>query len=86
MPSYVFLRKIKFQYIQVPKGKREAYLAGLLQQRKISQALIFCSRRQDIYAVTGFLRNMGLKSEAYYGNQEQRERANILKRFKERHR
>ena len=79
------LRNIRFQYIQVPKGKREAYLAALLKQKNIRQALIFCSRRQDIYAVNGFLRNTGLKSEAYYGNQEQRERANILNRFKEGH-
>ena len=79
------LRNIRFQYIQVPKGKRETYLAALLKQQNVAQALIFCSRRQDIYAVTGFLRNMGLKSEAYYGNQEQRERANILNRFKEGH-
>jgi ATP-dependent RNA helicase DeaD len=79
------LKNISFRKIEVKKGRRARYLAGLIQQENVAQALIFCSRRQEIHTVTGFLRNLGLKAEAYYGNQEQHERANILRRFKEGH-
>ena len=79
------LRNIAFFAVSTEGGKREPYLAGLLAQEKIGKALIFCARREDIYATTGFLRNCGFKAEAYYGNQEQQERLNILKRFKEDH-
>ncbi len=79
------LKNIKFGYVKIKKGKQAAYLAGLLEQRNISKALIFCSRREEIHAVTGFLRNYGKKAASYYGMLEQRERANILQRFKEGH-
>ncbi|MEZ4849182.1 MAG: DEAD/DEAH box helicase [Bacteroidia bacterium] len=79
------LKNISFHKINVKKGRRAGYLAGLISQEKVSQALIFCSRRQEIHTVVGFMRNLGLKAEAYYGNQEQNERDNILQRFKEGH-
>jgi len=79
------LRNIKFFAVQTEGGQREPYLAGLLEAEKIGKALIFCPRRDDIFATTGFLRNCGFKAESYYGNQEQKERLNILKRFKEDH-
>lgn len=78
------LRNIRFSYTRV-RGKREAFLVGLLKEQEIKQALIFCGRREDLYGVTGLLRNCGYKAEAYYGNQEQRERINILKRFQDGH-
>ncbi|MCL4155659.1 UNVERIFIED_CONTAM: hypothetical protein GTU68_007553 [Idotea baltica] len=79
------LQHIQFGLTVVKKGQREPYLAGLLKGRKIPQALIFCGRRKEIYGITGFLRNCGYKAEAYYGDQEQNERENILARFKEGH-
>ena len=79
------LHNIRFTYAQVKKGQRESYLAGMLKQYEISKALIFCARRQDIQAVTRFLRNVGFRAEAYFGSQEQTERQNILKRFRDGH-
>lgn len=81
----IVLKNIKFSFVPIQKGQREAYLAGLLEEKEIPQALIFCGKRQELYAVTGFLRNAGFRAEAYYGDQEQKERTNILQRFKEGH-
>lgn len=80
-PRQVF-RNIRFWNVQA-MGKREQALATLLHTQKIDKALIFCSRRDDINALTGFLRNFGLRAEAYHGSQEQQERANILARFRD---
>ena len=79
------LRNIKFFVSQVAKGKRETHLAGLLYQEKIKKALIFASRREEIFGLTRFLRSCGLKAESYYGNLSQEERAHILSRFKDDH-
>lgn len=79
------LKSIKFHSITVQEGQRTAYLAGLLESRKIKTALIFCGRREEVQTITGFLRNCGWMAEAYYGSLEQQERANILARFKEGH-
>lgn len=79
------LKNIKFHSIKVQEGQRTAYLAGLLESRKIKTALIFCGRREEVQTITGFLRNCGWMAEAYYGSLEQQERANILARFKEGH-
>ncbi|MEL6675418.1 MAG: DEAD/DEAH box helicase [Bacteroidota bacterium] len=79
------LRNIKFGFVKVKKGQRHSYLVGLLKQQEIGKALIFCGRREQIQTTVGFLRNCGMRAEAYYGNQEQNERANILRRFKEDH-
>ncbi|MEM7372927.1 MAG: DEAD/DEAH box helicase [Bacteroidota bacterium] len=78
------MRNIRFSYTRV-RGKREAFLIGLLTAQEINKALIFCGRREDLYGITGLLRNCGYKAEAYYGNQEQQERLNILRRFQEGH-
>lgn len=77
------LRNIKFFVSQVAKGQRETHLAGLLQQEKIKKALVFASRREEIFGLTRFLRSCGLKAESYYGNLSQEERGHILSRFKE---
>ncbi|MEO0468666.1 MAG: DEAD/DEAH box helicase [Bacteroidota bacterium] len=79
------LKNLRFHLVKAKKGQREAMLAGLIQQEALSQALIFCGKRADIYGITGFLRNLGYKAEAYYGDQEQNERNNILQRFREGH-
>jgi len=79
------LRNIGFSFIRIHKGRREAYLLGLFEAKEIHQALIFCRRREDVHGLTSFLRNCGLKAEGYYGSQEQRERTNILQRFREGH-
>lgn len=79
------LRNIYFAYIKPELGQTERYLLGLIEQRGIEQALIFCGKREEIHSITGFLRNLGYRAEAYYGTQTQEERQNILKRFKERH-
>ncbi len=79
------LKNISFGIIRAEDGKRERYLVGLLQEHNIGQALIFTSKREDIFGVCGLLRNVGYRAEAYYGNQSQRERSNILHRFKEGH-
>lgn len=79
------LRNISFGYVKVPSGQQARYLAALLDQKEVDQALIFCGKREEIYSIIGFLRNGGLKAEAYYGLQDQTERENILKRFREGH-
>ncbi|MEM7659889.1 MAG: DEAD/DEAH box helicase [Bacteroidota bacterium] len=78
------LRNIRFWQAKA-KGKREPFLVVLLQQQRISQALIFCRRREDVFGITSLLRNCGWQAESYYGNQEQQERQNILTRFQEGH-
>ena len=77
------LRNIKFGYVQVPEGKRELALAGLLKQYRIEQALLFSSKREETLNLVAFLRNYGYKAEAYFGDQTQAERTHILSRFKE---
>ncbi|MEM6800855.1 MAG: DEAD/DEAH box helicase [Bacteroidota bacterium] len=77
------LRNIQFSFLKVQRGKRESFLVSLLKQEKVDKALIFAGRRQDIASQLGFLRNCGLRAEAYHGNQEQKEREHILRRFKE---
>jgi ATP-independent RNA helicase DbpA len=79
------LKNIKFHSISVKEGQRTAFLAGLIAQRKIKNALIFCGRREEVQTITGFLRNCGWNAESYYGSLEQNERNNILNRFKEGH-
>ncbi len=79
------LRNLRFFHIPVKEGKKEQYLCGLLAQTGIRKALIFCNRREDIYGLSGYLRNHGFRAESYYGAQEQNERENIMRRFKEDH-
>lgn len=79
------LRHITFHLIEVTQGQREPYLAGLLKQQKIRKALIFCNKREDIHALLGYLRSAGFSADAYHGSQEQTERENILRRFREGH-
>lgn len=79
------LKNISFAYIRVPDGQREPYLAALLKEKEIAKALIFTGKRDDIYSLIGFLRNLGFKAEGYFGAQDQTERKNILHRFKEDH-
>ncbi|MEL7533181.1 MAG: DEAD/DEAH box helicase [Bacteroidota bacterium] len=85
IPPKETLKNIRFYLSRAHQGQREAYLMTLLKEQNIKQALIFAGKRSDILAITNFLRNQGIKAEAYYGNQEQHERKNILKRFKEGH-
>ncbi|RMG70423.1 MAG: DEAD/DEAH box helicase, partial [Bacteroidetes bacterium] len=79
------LRNIQFAYARVPEGQREASLVSLLQKKGLQQALIFAGGREEIYSLTGFLRNAGLRAEAYYGDQDQQSRTHILSRFREGH-
>ena len=79
------LRNLRFWAVPTDGGQRASYLAGLIEAQQVGKALIFCPRREDIYATTGFLRNCGFKAEAYYGDMEQQERLNILARFKDDH-
>lgn len=79
------LKNIRFAYVKAKEGAREPYLAALLKQEKIDTALLFTSKREDIYALIGFLRKLGYLAEGYFGAQEQQERANILNRFKSGH-
>lgn len=79
------LKKHTFFEIRADKGKREAYLMGLIEQKRVHKALIFAGRREAVITLTGFLRNCGFRAESFYGNQNQQERDQILKRFKEGH-
>ncbi|MEL6193187.1 MAG: DEAD/DEAH box helicase [Bacteroidota bacterium] len=79
------LRNINFYLTMVEEGKREPYLSSLIGIKEIPQALIFCGKREEIYAVTGYLRNQGLKAESYFGSMDQVERKNILSRFQQGH-
>jgi superfamily II DNA/RNA helicase len=77
------LRSIHFGYVPVKEGRSAAYLAGLIAEKNPAQALIFCPRREEVSDIVNFLRNAGHQAEPYYGSLEQRERANILNRFRE---
>lgn len=79
------LKNIRFAYARVQEGQREAYLVSLLQAKGLEKALIFAGGREDIYSLTGFLRNGGFRAEAYYGDQDQQARTHILSRFRSGH-
>ena len=85
MKAKDMLKNHRFYEIRAEKGKKEAYLMGLFEEKRIPQALIFAGRREAVMTLTGFLRNCGFKAESFYGNQSQLERDQILKRFKEGH-
>jgi ATP-independent RNA helicase DbpA len=76
------LKRIKFYYINVDGGQKPRYLAGLIRSKRIRQALIFCTKREEIYEIAAFLRSVGRKAEAYHGLLDQIERAAVMKRFK----
>jgi ATP-dependent RNA helicase DeaD len=76
------LRNIFFHYIVVEQGQKQRYLAGVIQNQKIKQALIFTPNRDEVYEVANYLRSLGLKAEAYHGLLDQVERAAVMKRFK----
>jgi ATP-independent RNA helicase DbpA len=76
------LKRIKFNYINVDGGQKPRYLAGLIRAKRLRQALIFCTKREEIYELAAFLRSVGRKAEAYHGLLDQVERAAIMKRFK----
>ncbi|MCB9230844.1 MAG: DEAD/DEAH box helicase [Bacteroidia bacterium] len=76
------LRNIDFWYINVQDGANERYLATLLKERKISSALIFCNKREEVLGLAGFLRSAGWQAEAYHGLLDQVERESILTRFR----
>ncbi len=77
------LKNIKFNYIYVDNGQKQRYLAGILKDKKIRQALIFCTQRDEVLDLANFLRSVGRKAEAYHGLLDQIERAAIMKRFKQ---
>ena len=76
------LRNIRFQSIYVDKGQKPRYMAGILKEKKVKQALIFCTRREEVLELANFLRSVGRQAEAYHGLLDQVERAAIMKRFK----
>ena len=57
----------------------------MIAERNPKQALIFCPRREEVTDIVNFLRNTGYLAEPYYGSLEQKERENILTRFREGH-
>lgn len=75
-------RNIRFNYVYVDNGQKQRYLAGILKGKKIKQALIFCTRRDEVLELANFLRSVGRQAEAYHGLLDQVERAAIMKRFK----
>lgn len=77
------LKNIKFNYIYVDKGQKERYLGGLLKTKKISQALVFCAKREEVVSVGNFLRSLGRRAQSYHGLLDQVERAAIMGRFKD---
>lgn len=76
------LKNIKFNYVVVDRGQKPRYLAGILQEKKVSQGLIFCSKREEVYELANFLRAVGRKAESYHGLLDQVEREAIMGRFK----
>ncbi len=79
----VLLRHLRFHEVMAPPSGREAGLALLLASGKVPRALIFCSRRLEIFSITGFLLNQGFRAESYYGAQTPEERQAILEAFRE---
>jgi superfamily II DNA/RNA helicase len=76
------LKNIKFHYVVVDRGQKPRYLAGILQEKKVTQGLIFCSKREEVYELANFLRAVGRKAESYHGLLDQVEREAIMGRFK----
>ncbi len=76
------LRNIFFHYVVVDQGQKQRFLAGVILNQKIKQALIFTPNRDEVYEVANYLRSLGLKAEAYHGLLDQVERAAVMKRFK----
>jgi superfamily II DNA/RNA helicase len=76
------LQNITFHYIVATDGQKQRYLAALIPQQKIKQALIFTPNRDEVYDLANFLRALGYKAEAYHGLLDQVERAAVMKRFK----
>lgn len=74
-------KNIKFFGVDVKEGQNAAYLAGIIKEKKIGQALIFCSKRAQVNAVANFLRSLGYHAQAYHGLLDQVERKAILQRF-----
>lgn len=78
------LKNIRFHYTYVDNGQKHRFLAGMLKQRKVKQALIFCSKREESIETANFLRSVGRKAQAYHGLLDQVEREAIMGRFKNR--
>lgn len=76
------LRNIYFHYIVVDQGQKQRFLAGVILNQRIKQALIFTPNRDEVYELANYLRSLGLKAEAYHGLLDQVERAAVMKRFK----
>lgn len=76
------LKNNRFYFTKVHSGQHARVLAGLIRERKVSQALIFCNKRSEVYELASFLRSAGFKTEAYHGLLDQVEREAIMKRFK----
>ncbi len=76
------LKNIRFNYIYVDNGQKQRYLAGILKDKRIRQALIFCTQRDEVIELANFLRSVGRKAEAYHGLLDQVERFAVMKRFK----
>lgn len=77
------LKNIQFHSVMVDRGQKHRYLAGILKARKVPGALVFCSKRDEVYELANFLRSVGRKAQAYHGLLDQVERAAIMKRFKQ---
>jgi superfamily II DNA/RNA helicase len=58
-------------------------LKALLEQQKLTQAIVFCNRKREVDVVFKFMRNCGFKAGALHGDLTQASRNETLKAFKE---
>lgn len=79
------LKSIHFRFVNVSGGQVDRYLAGVLKDFNVAQALIFHNKREAVYSTANFLRGMGFKTEAYHGLLDQVEREAIMSRFRDKH-
>jgi superfamily II DNA/RNA helicase len=71
------------QYVveTTPRGKREA-LRGLLRDKKVRNAIIFCNRKRDIKELVDSLKRHDFAVSQIHGDMDQSDRIRELDRFK----
>ncbi|HEX5755803.1 MAG TPA: ATP-dependent RNA helicase DbpA [Arenimonas sp.] len=70
------------RFYEVDTGNKTAALAGLLLQYKPDSAVVFCNMRRDADAVADSLGHLGFTALALHGDIEQRDRDEVLVRFR----
>jgi ATP-dependent RNA helicase RhlE len=84
-PAATTAEKIEQRVMFVPKDKKRALLAELLQNEGIRRVLIFTRTKHGANRVAKQLGQKGIRSDAIHGNKTQNARQKALKNFKAGH-